>query len=516
MARVWMEGFEDGIPHGHYIEGTPNTPFISGLSYTSGYADTFPTYITISTGRNAYSARCMKINNLSGGTFSNVVAVKTLSSALSELYFRTWFKHGITETNSDTNDVIWLETSGTTRLIGIFSNGLESFSVKVNIGGSYASVGNFVIPANTWAKLEIYLKVDSSTGAYEVRLNNASIYSDTGVNTGSTAVALIKMGCGASSGTNVTKYDLFYDDIAINDTTGAKNNTWCGDGTIVGLKPKASGNYSDWSTSQGWALAENGTTTTNIEITGHGLATDDVIYNATKGVYRLVTKVDDNNLTVSSVTDQAENDIIVGFAYAATITAGSGTSTSKVVLSGHTLESYEVFVNASRSNAIRRAIYISGTSVFNAFTNNADYPGSTVTSQASGDSIKTFKVKYFPITDHYKAVYSAIPNPIYSNIQSGTSGQKDTFDMEELVADKSVPANAGIIAVSHNTYAKEKGAGSQYNPLFRISSSDYTGDAITLISGTLEYQQIYEDSPATSTTWSLSEVDSLEAGVKVV
>jgi hypothetical protein len=32
------------------------------------------------------------------------------------------------------------------------------------------------------------------------------------------------------------------------------------------------------------------------------------------------------------------------------------------------------------------------TSVLNSYPNNTDYTGTTVTSQASGDSIKTFKV----------------------------------------------------------------------------------------------------------------------------
>jgi hypothetical protein len=361
--------------------------------------------------------------------------------------------------------------------------------------------------------LEFYFKVNSSTGAYEVRLNDASVCSASSQNTGSSNIASVVMGHTQS---RMTSDYLYVDDIALNDTTGDVNNSWCGDGTIVGLKPKAEGSSSEWTSSQGWVLGENGTTTTNIEITGHGLATNDVIYNVTRNAYRIVTRVDDNNLTVDSVGSQAENDVFVLFSYAATITAGSGTDTSHVVLSGHTLESYEVFVNTSRSNAIRRAIYINGTSVYNSYSSNTDYQGSTVGSQASGDSIKTFKVKQMAITDHYKAVYTVNPNPQYSNIQSGTSGHIDTFDMQELVADLSIPANAGIIAVSHNVYAKEKGAGSQYKPVFRIDGTEYSGSAISLNSGTLEYQAIYEDSPDTSDTWTISEIDALEAGVEVV
>jgi hypothetical protein len=68
---------------------------------------------------------------------------------------------------------------------------------------------------------------------------------------------------------------------------------------------------------QGSATAEDGTTTTNIEITGHGLATGDAIVNTTRMdivndvlASRRVTRVDDNNLTVEAVASQAEGDSI--------------------------------------------------------------------------------------------------------------------------------------------------------------------------------------------------------------
>jgi len=187
-----------------------------------------------------------------------------------------------------------------------------------------------------------------------------------------------------------------------------------------------------------------------------------------------------------------------------------------VKISGHTLESYDVFVNETRSNAIRRVIYVSSSDCYNYFLENTDYTGSTVSSQTSGDSIKTFKVKQYPISDHWKAIANTQPNPQYSNIQSSTIDQKETFDMEKLVDDKGALPSTKIIAVSHNTYVKEKGAGSQYNPVFRIGSTDYEGDTITLTDNTYEYQQIHEVSPATSDQWDLTEVDALEAGLKVV
>ncbi len=60
--------------------------------------------------------------------------------------------------------------------------------------------------------------------------------------------------------------------------------------------------------------AESGTTTTNIKITNHGLVTGDAIMNKTRGyVPRTITKVDNNNFTVSAITGQTQLDEIALF-----------------------------------------------------------------------------------------------------------------------------------------------------------------------------------------------------------
>ena len=60
--------------------------------------------------------------------------------------------------------------------------------------------------------------------------------------------------------------------------------------------------------------AEGGTTTTNITMTGHGLVTGDLIVNTTRSnAARLVTKVDDDNVTVTAVTSQTSGDTIAKY-----------------------------------------------------------------------------------------------------------------------------------------------------------------------------------------------------------
>jgi hypothetical protein len=518
MARIWMEGFEDGLPHGQYLEGSPGSNHINELSFS-----TFPSgaaaatgVIQLGAGRNEYSDKSLKINQHSSPAPK---VTKTLATAKDEVYFRIYVKHEKVQSGTlyDAQEVVWFLDEAGNRIFSLYNanvSGPTDWALYVKTGGSYSKVVDYSFAANTWIKLEVYIKIGNGTGAYNIKINDVSVASNSGDNTGTSNLKSIGFGQYVTmvGGDNA----FYFDDIALNDTAGTINNTWCGDGTIVALRPKGAGNYSQWDKSQGWTLAEASTTTTALMITSHGLANNDVIYNVTRDAYRIVTKTNDNELAVSAITGQVAGDVIVAFTNIATIEAGAGTSTSKVVISGHTLESYDCLVNTSRSNAIRRAIYIDGTSVFNSYAGNVEYPGSTVTSQASGDSIKTFKVKFYAISDHYKAVNTVNPNPQYANIQSDTSDDIDTFDMQELVADKSVPSNAGIIAASLNIYAKEKGAGSQVKPVLRISGTDYEGGAIALTSGTKEYQTVYDVSPATSEQWTIGVIDALEAGVKVV
>jgi len=66
--------------------------------------------------------------------------------------------------------------------------------------------------------------------------------------------------------------------------------------------------------------AEAGTTTTNIKITAHGLATGDHVVNTTRSnAVRLITKVDNDNFTVQTVTGQTNGDTITFFNITKTI-----------------------------------------------------------------------------------------------------------------------------------------------------------------------------------------------------
>lgn len=512
MARIWQEGFENGLPNSDYLEGSPATQFHNELTYTSDWE-----HFHLSTGRTTYSKYSL-VCSLSGGDISRgFIASHNITGSLNECYLRCYFKYAFATsyTSAGQYETIAIRDTAGNYLLSLYGDTFDLYQIRSRISDTYSSRVELTLGTECWYKVEMYIKIGVSDGAYEVRINDTAILTASSINTGSLNIGSIIFGCARNSSVNMGR-EMYYDDIALNDTSGTVNNSWCGSGTIMALKPKAAGTYSQWDTCQGYATAEALTDTTTLIITGHGLSTDDVIYNKTRNAYRIVTVSDVNTLTMTAITGQVAGDEIVAFTYNSTISAGSGTSTSKLVIPGHNLESYEVFVNTTRSDSIRRVIYIDGNDCYNYVYFEFTTVGSQVSSQTSGDSIKTFKLKQFAITNHYDAVTNATPNPMVSNIQTTTLNDIDTFDMEELVADKGITSNSSIVAVSSHIYAKEMGAGSQMKPVLRIDSTDYEGSTITLQGGTLDYQTIYDVSPDTSTAWSISEIDAIEAGVKLV
>lgn len=523
MARIWQEGFEAGLLDVQYMEGLRPTQIKDFDTSSSANDDidqyAFPDYIGLATGRNSYSLKSLLVK---GNSSFAIRATKVLATSQSEIYFRAYVKVKINEADNG-NEVLALVDTSDNYVMSLYSNlASGSYDLKVKTGGSYQSVvTGITLVSEQWYKIDFYFKVGNGIGAYEFKIDDVSQDSGSSDNTGTNNVKLIAFGHGTAG----CEDEYYFDDLALNDTTGTINNSWCGAGTIIGLKPNGAGNYSQWDSCKGYAVAESGTGTTTIKITGHGLSTNDIIYNKTRNAYRVVTVSDVDTLTVSSITSQAQDDVILMYSYQAQINNTIGTTSGDdryCTIVGHNLESGDVFMNVDTGNTIRRVLYVNGDDVYCAsvFTSTIHgVLGSNISTMNAGDVIKTFKFHPYAITNHYSAVGNNSTDDKsskYSYIQSNTTNDIDSFDMEELVNDKSVSANVQINAVSLHAYAKEAGAGSQFQHLLRISSTDYVGDTKTMSGGTLDYQHVWNVSPNSSARFTQSEIDALEAGVKVV
>lgn len=103
-----------------------------------------------------------------------------------------------------------------------------------------------ILSAGTWYHIEVKVNFHTSTGSWEIRVNNESIMSQSSVNTGAACNA-IRFYCEQGQ-------TIDYDDFFLCDTTGTYNNDFLGDcriasslpsgaGTTTGLTPNTGANY---------------------------------------------------------------------------------------------------------------------------------------------------------------------------------------------------------------------------------------------------------------------------------
>jgi len=93
----------------------------------------------------------------------------------------------------------------------------------------------------------------------------------------------------------------------------------------------------------------------------------------------------------------------------------------------------------------------------------------------------------------------------------------NTIDMIDTYAMGNMPSEAvSIKCVSSHFRAKTEGAPTptKIAPVFRIGGTDYIGTENIISTSFLSYSQVWENNPATSSSWAVNEVNSLEGGVK--
>jgi hypothetical protein len=217
MARVFTEGFEMG-----------DILFISSTAGTVAAA-------TDQARSGLYSLK------LTGNAAS---ATRILTTALSEFYTRFGFRltsYGLATNQffnwyKDTNLIGHIRLNGTTRRVEIYSG-----------TGTLLTTGAIALSLDTWYLFEFRIKIDDSTGAIELKIDGVS---------DATYAGDTKPG----SDTNVnalqwratqTGQIVYVDDLALNDTNGASDNSWCGDGKIVAVWPDGNGDASQLTGSDG-------------------------------------------------------------------------------------------------------------------------------------------------------------------------------------------------------------------------------------------------------------------------
>jgi len=115
----------------------------------------------------------------------------------------------------------------------------------INIEGTVVATEPTLYLNNRWYLIEAHLKLGSSNGVVEVKMDGNLVLQYTGNTNPNSRSAITRV---TFSNKNE---QAFWDDIAINDTSGSEDNSWCGDGRIVLLKPNANGDTNQWTPSSG-------------------------------------------------------------------------------------------------------------------------------------------------------------------------------------------------------------------------------------------------------------------------
>lgn len=182
------------------------------------------------------------------GTYSYQVNAATgfkSITGISEMYFRQGIYINYTDSGTSDHGVVKFR-NGTTDHVSVFwySAG-DKFGI--NAGGSASVAYGSARGKQAWLLMEVYVNIaNSPNGRVIVKIDGITDIDYTG-DTQNGATTTVD---------NIAWYDFAtgnfnFDDIALNDTNGLVDNSWCGDGHIETLMASGNGDTNDWTGSDG-------------------------------------------------------------------------------------------------------------------------------------------------------------------------------------------------------------------------------------------------------------------------
>jgi len=134
-------------------------------------------------------------------------------------------------------------TPQTANLFRLYIPTLGGTAISLIVNGTTRCTSNVITWSKyAWGLVEIHLKLDSTDGMAELRVNGQKV-SWTGNTIPNSDTRISQLLFGWTSGYN-NSYKL--DDFAINTPDGDRNNSWCGAGKIIQMKPNGDGDLTEW------------------------------------------------------------------------------------------------------------------------------------------------------------------------------------------------------------------------------------------------------------------------------
>ena len=231
MARLWSSGFElntiQGSPNFYEFDGTTST----GLSISSTVKRS-----------GTYSLRCAPAGSNGNVSHSEAAGSAGINSAR---YWRIYFRVD-TRPPAENTFMRLMPPTGTAMLVWLTvdSDGiLRLYDEDGQIGSASG-----VLSLATWYRVELLVDRTPAAGSHIVRARLDGVeFAGSSSRNLSTQFNSLRVGCNAKTPSEGHTSGLWYiDDWAVNDETGSEQVGWCGEGSIIAIRPNAIGDSSDW------------------------------------------------------------------------------------------------------------------------------------------------------------------------------------------------------------------------------------------------------------------------------
>jgi hypothetical protein len=236
MARLWTSGFE-------------LQTLTDGVEWTS-----IASTPTISTAVKRSGAASMRVSSLASGTRKGHRYQFAAANGNGPYFFRFYFRADTLP--SAANTVMELLSTAPAMVVRLFLNSDGTLQLG-DEDGTIGSPSAAVATGNFEHRIEIEFNRTGSSGSHvlKARLNGVEFAAATN-RALSTGVAIFRLGGNLSAEAQTTG-DWYFDDIAINDSTGGDQNSYPGPGRVIHLNPNASGDANAWLDTAGSAGTAN-------------------------------------------------------------------------------------------------------------------------------------------------------------------------------------------------------------------------------------------------------------------
>jgi len=170
-----------------------------------------------------------------------------------------------------------------------------------NGGGSQIGSSSSALTADTWYMVELRIDRSPAGGSQiiEARLNGTVFATSSAQTISTNAGDTLNFG-GNLNGEAQTTGDWFFDDIAVNDSTGSFQKTYPGSGKIIALRPNAAGDANSFVTQTGGTAGSSNNYTRVNEVTPDDATT----FNGSSTLNQEdLFNVTDSGLTVSDMVN---------------------------------------------------------------------------------------------------------------------------------------------------------------------------------------------------------------------